>query len=244
MPESANRWGAYIERYQRGEWRDSIFRDIITAEARRLSRLPTLLDIGCGRGFDAHIGLQQSLVSVAGHYIGIEPDETVTPAGFIPEVHRCLLEEATIDPESVDVAFAVMVLEHLPKPQGFWDKLHKVLKPGGVFWGVTVDARHWYCTASLFMERLAFKDIYLNLLLGHRGSDRYENYPVFYRCNHPTRIARYARRFQSCECINFGRIGQLNACLPRQLQPLVGLVDRWMLSRRQPGSLLAVRAVK
>jgi SAM-dependent methyltransferase len=244
VPRNTNHWQPYCDRYQGGEWRDRIFRDMILEDALRLHPQPTLLDIGCGKGFDTDIPLQQSLVRAAGRYIGIEPDSAVTPGDYITEVHRCLLEEAPLVAGSVDVAFAVMVLEHVPKPQSFWDKLHEVLKPGGVFWGFTMDARHWFCAASLFLDRMQFKDLYLTYLLGRRGSQRYENYPVHYRCNTPEHMRRYARRFHSCECINFARIGQINSYFPRPLRGLASLVDRLAIARRRPGTLLAVRAVK
>jgi SAM-dependent methyltransferase len=241
---SVNRWQPYCDRYQGGEWRDRIFRDMILEDALRLHPRPTLLDIGCGKGFDTDIPLQQSLVRAAGRYIGIEPDSAVAPGDYLPEIHRCLLEQAPLAPASVDVAFAVMVLEHVPKPQPFWNKIHEILRPDGVFWGFTMDARHWFCAASLFLDRLQLKDLYLTYLLGRRGSQRYENYPVHYRCNTPAQMSRYARRFRSCECINFARVGQINNYFPRALRGLASLVDRWSIARRQPGTLLAVRAVK
>jgi hypothetical protein len=138
-----------------------------------------------------------------------------------------------------------MVLEHLERPTPFWDKLYHVLVDGGVFWGLTVDARHWFCQASLWTERIGIKDAYLRLLRGPRGSAfRYENYPVHYRTNTPEQITRYARRFRIRECINFAREGQLVDCFPRWLHPLSRLLDRQAIRQGRPGPLLAIRAVK
>ena len=39
-------------RYRKGEWRSTIFRDMILTEARAQQPFPTFLDIGCGTGFD------------------------------------------------------------------------------------------------------------------------------------------------------------------------------------------------
>ena len=55
-------------------------------------------------------------------------------------------------------------------PRRFWDKLYEVLKDNGVFWGLTVDGRHWFRRASLWAERLKIKDRYLNYRFGARGS--------------------------------------------------------------------------
>jgi SAM-dependent methyltransferase len=237
-------WAPFVDRYRRGEWRDKILHDLILADARQRGEGLTFLDIGCGHGFDGDLRLQQSLARHAGRYVGIEPDPHIEPGSHVTEVHRCFFEDATLEPGSVDVAFAVMVLEHLPQPARFWDKLHEVLCEGGVFWGLTMDARHWFCTASVFAERLKVKDLYLNFLWGKRGLERYENYPVYYRANTPQQILRHVRRFRAHDFINFAREGQSNYYFPRLLHPVANWIDRRAIGKGQPGTLLAVRVVK
>jgi SAM-dependent methyltransferase len=238
------RWAPYLERYRRGEWRDRILHDLILDDARRRGGALTFLDIGCGRGFGGDLRLQQSLARAAGRYIGIEPDPAMDPGPHVSERLCCFFEEAPLPAASVDVAFANMVLEHLEEPAAFWDRLHAVLRDGGVFWGLTMDARHWFCRASLWAERLKVKDLYLTALRGRRGEARYENYPVYYRSNTPEQIARYTRRFRSCETLNFARVGQCNYYVPRLLQPLANWLDRRALRRGRPGTVLAVRVEK
>src|SRR5262249_32690841 len=140
--------------------------------------------------------------------------------------------------------FAVMVLEHLPSPRRFWRKLHDVLRPGGVFWGFTMDRRHWFCQASLWADRLQVKELYLNRLAGKRGVDRYENYPVYYRSNSPLQVASQVRAFSSCDLVNFSKIGQLRSYYPPWLRPVGDLMDRRAIRRGRPGTLLAIRVVK
>src|SRR5436853_3076842 len=41
---------------------------------------------------------------------------------------------------------------------------------------------------SLWAERFKIKDMYLNKLFGKCGSERYENYPVYYRDRKSTRL--------------------------------------------------------
>ena len=87
-----------------------IFRDMVQQDLqRRGSRRPTVLDIGCGRGFDDDVKLQASLAACAERYIGVEPDVDADLAAHFSETHRCLFEDAPIAPGSVDLAFAVMV---------------------------------------------------------------------------------------------------------------------------------------
>ncbi|WP_406695909.1 methyltransferase domain-containing protein [Singulisphaera sp. Ch08] len=237
-------WVPYLRRYRDGEWRDRIFRDMVADDARRMGRGPTILDIGCGRGLDGSVPLQQSIADLADHYIGIEPDPEIPLADYFDETHRALFEKALIRPGSIDLAFAVMVLEHLPSPQGFWEKLWESLREGGVFWAMTVDGRHPFARASRWADRLRLKSRYLSLLHGERGIERYEDYPVYYRTNTPAQVRCHAARFRSVEFINLSRVGQWNAYLPRPLRPLADSWDRRAIRHGRPGTLLVIRAVK
>lgn len=236
-----NNWSKYTERYERGEWRTPIFRDLILEDMRHFRR-PTLLDIGCGGGFDGDARMQQELARSAGVYIGIEPDPAIKLGSHFTQVHRCHFEDAPIPPRSVDVAFAVMVLEHLTEPKIFWDKLGEILSPGGVFWGFTVDARHWFCLASLWLKNLRVKDLYLHRLLRHENGDEdYQNYPVYYRANSPSQVLPHVRPFGRCDFLSFARVGQMDYYLPRCLRGVSAGLDRSLLARGKPGAILAVR---
>ncbi len=240
-----DRWNDHLSRYRAGEWRARIFRDLILTDIRRSNPGPTILDIGCGDGLDGSLPLEQSIAEKAGQFIGIEPDPSVGLGDHFTETHRCLFEECPLESGSVNIAYAVMVLEHLPHPQAFWDKLHHVLTDGGVFWGMTVDARHLFCRLSLWTGRLRIKDLYLNRVLGETpGEGRYRNYPTYYHSNTPPHIARLARKFRECECMNFSRIGQWEYYLPRSLRPLAAWIDERDIRTGRPGTLLIVRAQK
>jgi SAM-dependent methyltransferase len=233
-----------VARYRDGVWRDRVFRDLIFADVQPHGRTLTFLDIGCGRGFDGDVPLQASIAEVAGDFVGIEPDVSVTPEPFFGTVHRCLFEDAPLEAESIDVAYAIMVLEHLAQPQAFWDKAWHVLRKGGVFWALTVDRRHWFCRCSLLLDKLRLKDFYLNLLLGRRGQERYENYAVHYRSNSPEQIEAFTARFAQRAYLNLSRVGQCNAYFPRLVHPVLNAWDGHRIRRNRPGTLLAVRVEK
>lgn len=236
---------ASAERYRAGTCRDRIMHDLILADAARIGPALTFLDIGCGKGFDSDVPLQRSLARAAGRYLGIEPDPSVVPGAHIQEVHRCLFEQSSLPPASVHIAFAIMVLEHVPAPQPFWDRVYEVLVPGGVFWALTVDARHWFCVASTWSEKLRVKELYLRWLLGVRGTgERYENYPVHYRCNTPAAVEHYAQEFSSVRTWNLAKIGQCDPIFPRSLRPLSHRLDSRAIRRQKPGTLLVIRAEK
>lgn len=245
FPRDGDVWARYIARYRSGEWRDRIFRDMVLADVGRFGPGPTLLDIGCGAGLDGSVELQRSVAKGAGRFIGIEPDPDVALGDHFTETHRCSFEEAPLEAGSIHVAYAVMVLEHLSRPQAFWEKLREVLADGGVFWGLTVDARHVFARLSLWAERLRAKDVYLDLVLGRASeSGRYRNYPTYYRANTPAQIGEQTRGFRSAEFINFSRAGQWGAYLPRGLRWIATAMDERGIREGRAGTLLAVRIVK
>jgi SAM-dependent methyltransferase len=239
----------YQSRYQKEQWRSPIFRDMILTDIVNRGPAPTVLDIGCGRGFDGDSSLQSTLAQAAGSYIGVEPDPTINPGPYFSPVHRCLFEDAPITPNSVDVGFAVMVLEHIPDPAPFWEKLGQVLKKGGVFWGITIDARHWFRLVSSIIQLLHVKETYLNEVLGRRGLARFEDYPTFYRCNTPQQVKRFAGGFSTVECASFAKKETLLfSYAPRYLWPLFRVVEkplnRFTQAAQKAGLHLAIRACK
>jgi SAM-dependent methyltransferase len=237
----------YQERFRKGEWRGDIFRDVILSDMHRFNA-PSVLDIGCGRGFDdnhdVQVALAQASALALGQYIGVEPDPSVILSDIFAQTHRCLFEDAVLEPNSVDVAFCVMVLEHLERPHIFWDKVHTILRPNGVFWGFSMDARFYFPTISLLFEKLRLKDLYLSLLHGKRGTDRYENYPVFYRSNSPRQLMELGKQFSSLTYLNFSRVGQMDFYYPTSFQWIGRGLDKTLLTMNLPGSTFAVRAVK
>jgi SAM-dependent methyltransferase len=237
-------WTAYLRRYRGGEWRSPIFHDAILDDAARLGRDLVFLDIGCGKGFDNDVRLQQSLADAAGHYVGVEPDPEIAVGPHVAEVHRCTFEEAPLEPGSVHVAFSAFVLEHVETPEAFWAKLYDVLVDGGVFWGFTVDARHYFSIGSRMLQRLGLKDRYLKRVRGGTGIVQYENYPTWYRANSPRQIRRHTRRFRHCSHCNFHRVGQLDYYFPGSVRKVARLLDRVVIGMGLPGSVLVVRLEK
>lgn len=234
----------YMERYRCGEWRAKIFRDMILNDAAAFGPDCVIADIGCGSGFAGDRHLQASIAAVAGQYVGIEPDIDVALGPEFTTVYRCPFETAPIPDATIDVAFAVMVLEHLEFPEIFWNKVLSVLRLGGVFWGFTMDSRHGFTKVSRLVEAMHFKDIYLRLLHGKRGEERYENYPTFYRSNSPEQLEPLTRAFRSRAFLNFHKIGQLDFYYPRGLRWIGRGLDRIASLRGQPGTILAVRVVR
>jgi len=236
-------YARFLERYRAGEPRSRIFHDLVLEEI--LARQEAVvLDIGCGRGFDADPRLSTSLASHAKAFLGVEPDRTLTLQSIFSEVYHTPLEEAPIGNDKVDVAFCVMVLEHIERPEPFMKKIFEVLRGGGVFWGFTVDARHWFPKASRCADVIHAKELYLRLTHGERGLRRYENYPVHYRMNKPRHFEAFDSMFRSSLFLNFYRPGQIDFYYPRGLRWFGHAVEAVANGLGVPGSILAIRLQK
>jgi SAM-dependent methyltransferase len=239
-------WHRWLERLARGEWRTPIFYEMVSAEIQRRAGhgLPTVLDIGCGKGFDGELRYQAQLAQQAGRFIGIEPDPSVDLPDVFTEVFRSSLEDAPIRPGSVDVAYAVMVMEHVATPELFWRRLYEMLAPGGVFLAFSVNGAHWFAAVSRILGALRLKTAYLNLLHGRRGSERYEDYPVFYRTNTRRKVSKWARGFTEVSTIPCGPVGQVAYYVPERLQAPVRSFDKFVYRLIPEPMNLTIRAVK
>ena len=111
----------------------------------------TLIDVGCGLGFFAAAvraarpswtvhGYETSEVAVAwacenNHLEGV--------------VHRVRVEDAGLEPRSVDVITMWDVIEHLPRPQSLLSHLGALLKPGGLLFLQTPNWPFQYLRARV-----------------------------------------------------------------------------------------------
>ena len=232
-----------LNRFQQEDWRSPIFLDMILQDVKRLGPRITLLDIGCGSGFDGDQNLQKNLAACVGRYIGVEPDTSISPPEICQEYFSCGFENAPIIPSSIHVAFAIFVLEHLTYPERFWNKFLETLVDGGVFWGFPVDKRSFYAIASQFSERFKFKNWYLNVMLGKIG-ERYQNYPTYYRANSPRQIRKQTGSFRKSDFLSLHRLGQLDCVIPRKMRFISRILDRFSLCAGLPGTNLVVRLEK
>jgi len=237
----------FVDRINSGEWRTPIYCDLIMEELRHQStgNPLTLLEIGCGRGFDGERGFQEQLARRVVNYLGVEPDPQVEPEPVFTQTFRTYLEDACIEPESVDLAFSIMVMEHVQRPESFLDSLYRVLRPGGVYLGFTVDRRHWFATVAYALSKVRLKSPYLSLVSGHpRGEGRYLDYPTEYRLNTPEAVASLSSRFSMVEVWNAGPVESAAHYVPRVLRPLVRRIEGIRIPRGGARTNLVVRLVK
>jgi SAM-dependent methyltransferase len=239
-----DRFAVHWRRYASGEYRAPVFADVVLLEMQSRGADLTVLDIGCGGGFDGDISLQARIGAAAGRFVGVEPADDITPQSCFDEIHRCTLEQAPIAHASIDLAYAVMVAEHVSDPKAFLDSVARVLRIGGVFWAFTIDARYWTAWASLFSERARVKTPYMNTVLGARRTERWGNYPVKYKLNSPARVARYSGQFSRVESLSLHRDGGEASSLPAFLRGANRLLGRALATTGAPGPNLVFRLVR
>jgi len=206
------------------KWCDFLFKNMIQ-DAMALFDKPTVLDIGCGHGIAGNTSLQSDIASGANQMWGCEPDTSVQCGDYFHQVFPNTLEESIIPQNSVHVAYSFFVIEHLPDPAGFFNKIHECLAEGGIFLGLTDYRWSFFSTMSQIMEWTRVKELYLNLLRGKRGEDRYLNYPTYYRACTAGAVKRHAPRFRKHHFAYWHRYGSLNYYLPKVLRPFGYGVD-------------------
>ena len=223
--EPLPQWKIYEHDYiSRKKWLDTLFKNMIQ-DAIRLFDKPTVLDIGCGHGIAGSVLLQSEIAEMADKMWGCEPDTSIQSNSCFHQVFPNTLEESAIPKNSVHVAYSCFVIEHIPDPVGFFTKIHECLVEGGIFLGITDYRWSFFSTMSQIMEWTRLKELYLNLLRGQRGKDRYENYPTYYRANTAGAVKSHAPLFSKHYFAHWHQYGELNYYLPKALRPFGWGVD-------------------
>ena len=108
----------------------------------RLNGRGVALEIGTGTG-----AFLERLESFGfKQLIGIEPSSAAiaaAPPHRQPWIREGIFQEADFQPESIDLICCFMTLEHVQDPGALVAAAFRLLKPGGVFVGVTHDRRAW-----------------------------------------------------------------------------------------------------
>lgn len=171
-----------------------LFVNLVLREIESRPRPRVVLDIGCGAGMGSDTRASQFIEALRPHadrFWGIEPDATVNPPpGLFDRLEHSLLEGSDLPPDSVDVAFSHMVMEHVDRPVPFFAELRRVLKPGGVYLFITPNRRHYFTRTAALLHALRLDEFVLRAVIG-ASVDKY-HYPVRYRCNSEPSIRRIA----------------------------------------------------
>jgi SAM-dependent methyltransferase len=140
-----------------------------------------VLDIGCGPNFPAPLARLSELPS---QLDGVDPGADISDRSDLALRWGTSFEDAPIPEAAYDFAFAYNVVEHVTAPQPFFEKLSRVLKPGGVFWALTPHALHPFTYFVRLVQTLKFKQRYA------RGRSGINEYPAYYQLNCVSQVSR------------------------------------------------------
>ena len=160
------------------------------AFARLLLSEPALrgrvLDVGCGPGLMSAL---KPLTGICRQLDGVDPSPDALRHPDLTERWQAPFESAPIPSAAYDAAFAYNVVEHIADPRSFIRTVHRVLRPGGVFWALTPHGRHPFCKLSRVVELLGAKWV------ARRKNEGINHYSAYYRLNRASQVVRLAKEF-------------------------------------------------
>lgn len=158
------------------EWRPAteVYAGLVRTHLRPES---ILLDLGCGRG-----GLVEQLGHPLTQIVGIDPDLTSLREHRLPLPRaQAFSHHLPLPADSIDLAFASWVLEHLPTPRADFGEIARVLRPGGAFVFLTPNKGHPLALLNRLLGRVARLQGWLvDRLYGRASAD---TFPTWYRAN-------------------------------------------------------------
>jgi SAM-dependent methyltransferase len=214
------------------------------APGGRAKPAPTrVVDVGCGKGIGLENGYQKVIAGACTELWGLEPDTGITPEpGIFSNFQYALMETAKLPENSFDAAYSFMVMEHVADPAGFLRAVHRCLKPGGAYYFVTVNRRHYFTLLASAMRSMRIDEAMLRVLRGRQSVEGY-HYPTVYKCNMPSQIDALAKEtgFAPPEYV-FTETEGPAPYLPGPLKPILWTMQAKRRMLKNPGVLLRLIA--
>lgn len=195
--------------FQQTSNRLGVFVRLLIRECEERGRPLRTLDIGCGEGMGQEARFHLAVKRYVDEVWGVEPDTTTRPAdGLFEHFQQAMMEDAELPADHFDLAYSCMVMEHVADPDAFMQAVYRVLKPGGVYYFMTPNGRHYFSRLAKLSHVLRIEEVLLPLLLGRKQVESY-HYPVQYRINTTRQIDRCAARigFEAPEYVFMEQIG-------------------------------------
>lgn len=159
--------------------------------ARHCPRGGTVLDVGAGEHASGSLA---PLKRRGACLVGTDPDPAIERNLSLAERH--LLPVEALGPEHdgrYDVVLSIFVLEHVEDPPAFAAACARVLKPGGSWFALTPNVRHYFGATACVSQRLGIQPRLLHLLAGHEEGHHHHRFPTHYRFNSSRTVERVCR---------------------------------------------------
>lgn len=178
MPRDIDALTSFTLKHLRDRWWDASFTAFLQ-EALLPQPGERVLDVGCGAG-TAELILS-ALQPGGAHFVGIDlvrarlrdARRAMREQGVVAELAAADAARLPFAAESFDAAFAVAVLQHVPKPRAVIDNLCRVLRPGGRLVLAEPDnaARYWFSEPASGHEVFAHACEFYSLVEEAAGED-------------------------------------------------------------------------
>ncbi len=156
------------------------FADLVLQDPGLAGRI---LNIGCSGQMDP-AWARIAAASPTGQMDGVDPDPAVIRHPALMQRWHGLMEDADIPSAAYDLAYAYNVVEHVSDARRFFACVHRVLKPGATFWGLTPHGHHPFCKITRLVETLGLKR------QAAKRNAHVNQYPSYYRLNTASQILR------------------------------------------------------
>jgi len=171
---------------------------------------------------------------------GLEPDASVTPpSGLFQQYRTALMEDADVPADHFHLVYAYMVVEHVADPPAFRRAVHRCLRPGGSFYFITPNKRHYFTRTASFLKRCRLDEVVLKVVRPD-ASESY-HHPVQYRMNSEGRLHRLAAEtgFESPQFVYVEKEGP-RPYMRGPLRPVYHLLAWKRTVMRNPKSLVTM----
>jgi SAM-dependent methyltransferase len=134
------------------------------------------------------------------------------------------MEEIPVPSNTYDLAYSYNVVEHVVDETSFLAKTIEVLKPGGVYWSMSPNARHPFTVIVRIMQALGIKYLYRRSI-----APQANNYPAYYRLCNAAKVLKAIEKLDlPVSKIDFFLIPnvQWDTFFPHRLRFVAHLIDR------------------
>lgn len=178
-----------------------------------------VLDVGAGEHASGDL---RPLLHRHPRLVGTDPDHAIENNATLAERHRLTAEELAEEHAGrYDVVLSVYVPEHVEEPAAFASACFRMLRPGGSWFALTLNVRHYFGATAWATNRLGIQPAVLHRLKGEAAAHDHR-FPTRYRFNSRETVARVCRGagFETVELRMYDAPERYAWYLPR---PLAGL---------------------